>query len=161
MKEYEYSFKVTDIKPYIDYCENENYVKKEESSQIRVLYRNTNNTMARITTKEKNGVKRTFLDFKDDNSAREVLKISRETIPLEVTVENKNAIDSILEMLEYKEDKTLIRNRLVYSNGNVIFELDNYSSPEVMFVVGIEGKKEFVDKVYFELKDKINNMLCE
>lgn len=54
-------------------------------------------------------------------------------------------------------EKILIRNRVVYYKNDVTFELDNYSSPEVMFVVGIEGKKESVDKVYEELKGKINN----
>ena len=28
MKEYEYSFKVDDIKPYIEYCEQEGYEKR-------------------------------------------------------------------------------------------------------------------------------------
>ena len=38
-EEYEYSFKVKDIKPYIDYCINNDYEKTGESSQTRILYR--------------------------------------------------------------------------------------------------------------------------
>jgi len=161
MQEYEYSFKVKDIKPYVEYCESEGYDKKEETSQIRTLYRNKNKTMARITTKEKNGNKKTFLDFKDDNQSNDTLKVSRETVPLEVTDENEVAVNSILEMLEYNKDKTLIRNRVVYFKDDVTFELDNYSSPDIMFVVGIEGKKESVDKIYSMLKDKINNEIVD
>ncbi len=156
MKEYEYSFKVDDIKPYIEYCEQEGYEKIEESSQIRVLYRNVNKTIARITTKEKNGLKKVLLDFKDDNQSDDILKISRETLPLEVTDENKDAINSILEMLEYKKDTVLIRNRVVYFKADVTFEIDEYSAPEVMYVIAIEGKKELVDKVYLYLKENIN-----
>ena len=41
MEEYEYSFKVTDLKPYIDYCETNNYEKKENSSAVVFfLYKN-------------------------------------------------------------------------------------------------------------------------
>lgn len=150
--EYEYSFKVKDIKPYIDFCIENEYEKISESSQTRILYRNINKTMARITTKESNVRKETVLDFKDDNQSEETLKVSRETIPLVINNENKEAIDSILDMLEYKKDKTLIRNRVVYKKNNVTFEIDHYTSPEVMCVVAIEGLKEEVDKVYKKLE---------
>lgn len=156
MQEYEYSFKVRDIKPYIKYCEDNNYEKKEESIQTRTLYKNSDKIMARITTKEKNGSQVTLLDFKDDNNSLDVLKVSRETIPLVVNDSNKKAIYSILDMLNYKKNKVLKRKRIVYVNDDVIFELDSYSSPNTMFVVGIEGKKECVDKIYLELKDKFN-----
>ena len=151
-EEYEYSFKVKDIKPYIDYCINNDYEKTGESSQTRILYRNINKTMARMTTKENNGKKKTVLDFKDDNESSEVLKISRETIPLVINDENKEAIDSILDMLEYRKDKALIRNRFVYEKNNVTFEIDEYTSPEIMYVVAVEGKKSEVDKFYKEIE---------
>ncbi len=161
MKEYEYSFKVESIIPYVEFCENQGYEKLEESSQTRILYRNVNKTMARITTKVKNGNRKTSLDFKDDNQSNDVLKVSRETIPLEVTENNREAIDSILSMLEYTKDKTLIRNRVVYKKGNVTFEIDNYDSPEVMYVVAIEGEEKAVDEVYKTVKDTINNEVKE
>ena len=161
MKEYEYSFKVKSIDPYIKYCEENGYTKEEETTQNRILYRNVNKTMARITAKTKNGKTKTVLDFKDDNQADVVLKVSRETIPLEVTPENEKAVDSILDMLEYTKDKTLIRTRMVYKKGNVTFEIDKYDAPEVMFVVAIEGEKEEVDKTYAIIKEKINNEIEE
>lgn len=150
--EYEYSFKVDSLDKYIDYCKNNNYEFVEETNQTRILYKNNNGTIARITTKEKNNIKNTYLDFKDDNDSDDILKISRETIPLEVTDYNKKAIDSILEMLEYKKNKTLIRNRVVYKKDGVTFEIDNYIEPK-MKVIAIEGIKEEVDKVYKKLKD--------
>lgn len=161
MKEYEYSFKVESIAPYIEFCENNGYKKLEESSQTRILYRNINKTMARITTKVKNGNKKTLLDFKDDNQNNEVLKVCRETIPLEITDDNEKAVYSILDMLEYTKDKTLIRNRVVYKKDDVMFEIDNYDSPEVMYVVAIEGEEKAVDAVYKVVKDTINNEIKE
>lgn len=152
MKEYEYSFKVNDLQPYIEYCKNNKYEKAEETMQTRTLYRNKNKTMARITAKEKNGVEKALLDFKDDNKSSEILKVSRETIPLTITDDNKEAIESILDMLEYTKDTVLVRKREVYQKGNVTFEIDDYSSPEVMYVVAIEGEKELVDKVYEDLE---------
>lgn len=157
MEEYEYSFKVTNLKPYIEYCESNNYDKKEETSQTRILYKNINKTMARVTTKEKNGNKKTVLDFKDDNETDTTLKICRESLPLEILESNKEAIESILDILGYELKKTLIRKRIVYNKDDVTFELDDYTSPEIMYVVGIEGKKDNVDKVYNEVSKLINN----
>ena len=49
MKEYEYSFEVKSLQPYIIYCQNNKYTMKDRNEQVRVIYRNTNKTMARIT----------------------------------------------------------------------------------------------------------------
>ena len=49
MKEYEYSFEVKNLKPYIDYCTANGYALKSSGSQKRVLFRNKNKTLARIT----------------------------------------------------------------------------------------------------------------
>ena len=108
--------------------------------------------MVRITTKEINNIKNTYLNFKDDNNSDNILKVSRETIPLEVTDENIEAINTILTILDYKKDKTLIRDRIVYKKDGVTFELDNYTKPK-MKVVAIEGIKEEVDIVYQFLKN--------
>ena len=151
--EYEYSYKVKNLKPFIDYCEKNNYEFVSENMQVRTLYKNVNKTMARITKKVNNGIEKTVLDFKDDNLNDEVLNVSRETIPLEVTSDNEEAIFSILDMLDYKKDKVLERTRYVYEKNQVTFELDEYTSPEVMCVVAVEGKKEEVDKVYDDIKD--------
>lgn len=159
MKEYEYSFKVEDIKPYIDYCEENKYELVSESVQIRELYRNPNKILARITTKIKNGLSEQILDFKDDNNTDDILKISRETIPLKFEENNTDAVNSILEILGYKKDKVLKRTRAVYQKNNVKFELDSYTSPEVMFVVGIEGENKKVDSIYEEVIKNIHNSI--
>ncbi len=150
--EYEYSFKVKDLTKYLDYCKKNNYRLEEETNQERILYRNANKTIARITTKIKDNKAKTSLDFKDENDSDEILKVSRETIPLRVTKNNKEAVLSILDMLGYQKDKTLVRKRWVYKKDKVTFEIDNYKEPK-MKVVAIEGNKEQVDKVYQELED--------
>lgn len=147
MTEYEYSFKVADITKYIDYCKNNGYELKIESKQTRTLYRNSNKTMARITINDN----KMFLDFKEDNLNDDILKIRKETKPLEFN--DIETIKSILDFLEYKEDITLIRTRIIYEKGNVKFEIDKYESPEVYNVVAIEGEKGVVDKVYKELEE--------
>lgn len=153
--EYEYSFKVEDIKPYINYCEENGFEKFKEFNQTRVLYITDNKILARITTQEENGIIKTVLDFKDDNDSDEILKVSRETIPLVVTDENKEAVMSMLDIFGYKVKKELIRKRYVYKKDKVIFEIDYYISPEIMHVIAIEGEKEQVDKVYNEIQNKL------
>ena len=43
----------------------------------------------------------------------------------------------------------------MYEKDGVKFELDSYTSPEIIFVVGIEGHKEKVDFVYKEVSSKL------
>ena len=139
--EYEYSFKVKDLTKYLDYCKKNDYQLVEETNQERILYRNANKTIARMTTKIKDNKAKIYLDFKDDNDSDEILKVSRETIPLEVTDSNKKAVLSILDMLGYQKDKILVRNRWVYKKDKVTFEIDDYKEPQ-MKGVAIEGNKE-------------------
>lgn len=148
MIEYEYSSVVDSLTPYIDYCKENQYEKTSDNFQIRELYKNKNNIIARITTVIKNGKESTVLDFKDGDNSDLILKVSRESIPLVVTDQNRDAIDSILEILGYKKDKVLKRNRVVYESENVKFELDHYLEPVEQFVAAIEGDKEQVDIVY-------------
>ena len=155
--EYEYSFKVEEIDPYIEYCKNNGYEFIEETNQSRTLYKNTNKTMARITIKEKNGVTKKLLDFKDDIMTDEVLIERRESKSIEFT--DDDAVESILNFLNYKKDNTLIRKRYVYKKGNVKFEIDDYEYPEKSYVVAIEGEKSEVDKVYNIVKEQIPNNL--
>ena len=49
MKEYEYSFEVKNLTPFINYCEENNYNLTNKNKQSRTIYRNANKTMARIT----------------------------------------------------------------------------------------------------------------
>lgn len=150
--EYEYSFKVNDVKPYIVYCKENGFERVKEYNQTRTLYTCGNNILARITTQEENGSINEILDFKDDNDSDEVLKVSRETIPLVVNRDNKEAVMSMLDIFGYKVKKELIRKRYVYKKDNVMFEIDDYTSPEIMHVIAIEGEKEQVDKIYKEIK---------
>ena len=149
-KEYEYSFKVTDVKPFIDYCKNNNYTLEKECKQIRTLYKNGGKVMARITKNIYSDKEIEILNFKDDNLTDNALKESRESKDLIITDYNRDFVESLLEILDLNEVKELVRKRYVYTKNNVIFELDEYTSP-VMNVVAIEGLKEEVDVVYNEL----------
>lgn len=71
---------------------------------------------------------------------------------LEINQTNKESIESILNMLNFKKSKELKRNRYIYEKENVKFEIDDYFQPE-MKVVAIEGEKEEVDKIYMELEN--------
>ena len=151
MKEYEYSFKVKSIEPFINYCIENKYELKEKTNQTRTLFRKNDKTMARITIKVENGNTTKQLDFKDDILSDEILIERRETLPIKF--ESDQEIESILDFLNYKKDTVLIRERIVYNKNNVIFEIDKYQSPTEELVVAIEGNKEEVDKVYKEIND--------
>lgn len=151
MIEYEYSFKVLDIKPFIKFCENKNYEKEESITQTRILYKNENGVLARITTNERNNQVKQYLNFKEENESEKVLKESKETSMLEVSSENKDFIKSMLEILNFHKSKELKRTRYIYKKDNVKFEIDYYVQPE-MQVVAIEGEKNEVDTVYKEIE---------
>lgn len=151
--EYEYSTVVKNLDLFVEYCKENKYELESESYQIRELYKNDSGIMARITTELYNERETTLLDFKSDDESDNVLKISKETIPLVVTKENKRAIDSILECFGYAQKKLLKRKRIIYVKNGVKFELDHYTEPNPFYVVAIEGVKEEVDVVYHELED--------
>ena len=155
-EEYEYSFKVKDIEPFINYCLENNYEFKYEYKQIRTLYKNGGKVMARITKDIYSDKEVEVLNFKDDNLGNSVLNVCRESKDLIINDENRDFVKSLLEILELNKTKELIRKRYVYKKNNVIFELDRYTSP-IMNVVAIEGKKEEVDNVYNELRKIIDN----
>lgn len=151
-KEYEYSAKVKDIEPFINYCKENNYKLINKTAQKRVLYRNSNKILARVTIIEDGKSKNIFLDFKDENEADDVLKISRESGKINVT-DNMDFVNAVFSMLEFDFYKELDRVRYVYVKNKITFEIDEYIKPE-MKVVGIEGAKEEVDEVYKVLEDK-------
>ena len=78
-EEIEYSFKVKDIKDFINYCIINRYKKKEEYLQNRTLYKNGGPIMARITENIYDDKVTKVLNFKDDNLNDNTLKISRES----------------------------------------------------------------------------------
>lgn len=157
MEEYEYSFKVASVKPYIDYCENNKYEKISEVTQNRVVYENKNSEhiIARITTKIVNGKKATIFDCKNVNKKDRTLNVSNESIPIKIVKSNKESIYSILEVLDFYEAANNFRTRYIYKKNGVTFEIDDYKNPK-MQVIGIEGIKEEVDKVYNELINLIH-----
>lgn len=152
--EYEYSFKVTDLKPFIKFIEDNKFIKIDENYQSRTLYKKEDKTMARITVSGKNSEEsKIIFDFKDDEDSDNLLKERRETLPLEIT--NIEIAKSIIEFLGYKENKTLIRKRQIFKKEDVEFELDEYESPEKMLVVAIEGNKDKVDEIYHEMETNL------
>lgn len=155
MKEYEYSFKVESIKPYLEYCIENNYKKESEVKQNRIVYENkhTNDIIARITKKIVDNKETSTFDIKNVGVRDKNLKDSTESIPLLLTDENKNIIESIIKTLDFYEAANNYRTRYVYKKNGVKFEIDNYIQPK-MQVVGIEGNKNEVDKIYNELVEK-------
>lgn len=160
MQEYEYSFKVLSIKPYIEYCEKNNYKKESITFQNRIVYENkhSENIIARMTTKKKDGKKTILFDCKNVGESHKNLKISDESIPMKITKGNRKIIDSILEVLDFYEAANNTRTRYVYEKKGVKFEIDDYVTPK-MQVVALEGTKQEVDVVYKELKEQINNII--
>lgn len=155
-KEYEYSFKVKDIKKFIQYCIENQYEKKEEYFQTRILYKNGGPVMARITENIYNDKTIKVLNFKDDNLNDSVLKISRESKDLIVNADNQEFVESLIKILDLTNEKVLKRKRYVFEKNKVRFEIDEYIEP-LMNVVAIEGLKEEVDGVYNELEQIIND----
>ena len=153
-EEYEYSFKVKSIKEFIDYCKKNKYRKIDEYKQVRTLYKNGGKIMARITKNIYEDRTVEILNFKDDNLNNNILSVSRESLDLHITKENKKFVKSLISILELNDEKVLKRHRVVYKKGHVKFEIDEYTVPK-MKVVAIEGDKEQVDRVYKELDNVI------
>ena len=152
MKEYEYSFKVKSIEPYINYCKDCGYEKIEVVKQNRKVYENKNSDhiIARLTTEEKNGIKETVFDCKNVGEKLKSLNISNESLPMLVSDDNLEIINSLLNVLEFYEAANNFRTRYVYQKGGVKFEIDDYTSPK-MQVVAIEGNESEVEDVYKEI----------
>ena len=153
MEEYEYSFNVKSIEPYIEYCENNGYILEEKVKQNRIVYQNnySDEIIARITTTIKEDISTCVFDCKYIGHKDKSLKISKESLPIIVTEENRKEIESILGVLNFYISANNDRTRYIYSKDEVKFEIDNYTSP-IMCVIGIEGEREKVNKVYQELK---------
>ena len=150
MIEYEYSYKVKSLEPYINYCMNNNYDLMEENHQVRTIYRKNDGTIARITIKEKDGKVVTELDFKEDIFSDE--KVIERKESKAISFNDDEAIYSILEFLGYQKDNVLDRIRITYQKDDVKFELDKYKEPSETFVIGIEGDKNKVNEVYKKIE---------
>lgn len=91
----------------------------------------------------------------------DVLKTSRETPSLNITEENKEFIMPILDMLGFNKFKTLERKRYVYQKNDAKFEIDEYSAPEEMYVVAIEGEKREADSIYEDVNNLFESYLIK
>ena len=121
--EYEYCYKVDDLKEYINYL-NENYKYVDSYEERRTIYRNSNNTNARITLKK--GLY--TLDFKENKINNDDLIIRKES--KSITFDNLNNCEDILSFLDYKKDNSMYRIRTIYEGDNVKFEIDEYLEPK-------------------------------
>lgn len=154
MQEYEYSLKVKSIEPFIHFCESNGYKLISKCDENRKVFENKvhRNVIARITRTSEDRQEKILFDFKNINKSTPNLKVSTESKALVVTEESMDTILSMLETLEFYQSADNSRTRYVYESDGVKFEIDDYSSPK-MQVVGIEGEKEKVDKVYNIVKD--------
>ena len=150
--EYEYSFKVTNIKPFLKYCKDNGFKKIEKTEQIRTLYKKADKTMLRLTVKKCGRKVVKEMDFKQDKLSSDVFVARKESLP--ITYDNDEAVYSIIDFLGYKKDIELRRTRYAYYKNDVKIEIDEYVSPDKMLVVAIEGSIKNSNKVYNELEEK-------
>lgn len=143
--EYEYCYKVDDLKEYINYLK-ENYKYIDSYEERRTIYRNSNNTNARITLKK--GIY--TLDFKENKISNDDLIVRKES--KSITFDNLNNCEDILSFLDYKKDNSMYRKRTIYEGNNIKFEIDEYIEPEKAYVISFEGNKDICDKVNNDLK---------
>lgn len=156
MEEYERSFKVETVKPYIDYCVNNKYTLLSVTKENRIVYENKSNKnlIARITIRVINRKKEMIFDCKNIDINDKDLKISKESLPIKISNKNKDAIYSLLGVLNFYEAANNVRTRYVYQKNSIKFEIDDYEIPK-MHVVAIEGEKDEVEIVYEDLKNNI------
>lgn len=142
--EYEYSYKVEDLKEYLEYIES-NYTFEDKYKEKRVIYRNRD-TIARITYKKDIMT----LDFKENKISNDDLIIRKES--KSIKFDNLDNCEDILSFLGYKKDNSMLRYRSIYKGKNIKFEIDEYIEPEKAYVVSFEGDKDICDKVneYFK-----------
>ena len=154
MIEYEYSIKATSIKPFVNYCEENGYALVSVADENRMVFQSLNNQniISRITITENDGEKVCLFDFKNKGKGSDTFKVATESLALELKDEDVEVAKSMLEVLEFKQSADNLRTRYVYEKDGVKFEIDKYTRPE-MNVIGIEGEKEKVDKIYKEIEE--------
>lgn len=154
MEEYEISLIAKSVSPFIKYCEKNGYVKSSERKENRIVYENkhSRNIIARITTSWVDNKEQTFFDFKNKEYQEKNLKISQESMQMQVTDENRQIIQSFLRVLDFEKSADNLRVRYIYQKEKVTFEIDDYIRPDNN-VIAIEGDKEQVDRIYKEIKE--------
>ena len=92
------------------------------------------------------------MDFKEDILSNDVYIQRKESLPIVYT--DDEAVNSVINFLGYEKYITLIRTRYVFKKEDLKVEIDDYISPNKMFVVAIEGNVNKTSKIYNELKEK-------
>lgn len=155
--EKEYSFKILDIKPFIKYLKENNFILKEETNQIRTLYKREDNIMLRITINEKDNIIKKEFDFKEDKLSNNDYTERKET--KSISYEDDEIINSIIDIFNYKKDTELKRKRIVYKKDNIIVEIDSYITPYNDIVFSIEG--ENIKELYFDIKKELEEYIVK
>lgn len=157
MTEYEYNIKVDDINVVTKFCERNGYVLVSKTSENRVVFENKQNRkiISRLTTTFGESNKVTVWDFKNVGKNDNLLKVSKESEAMVLDEAGIKIARSMLEVMDFEQSADNLRTRCVFEKGDVKFEIDDYTRPE-MKVVAIEGEKTQVDKVYKALvSDKL------
>ena len=105
------------------------------------------NLISRITTTQKNGEKICLFDFKNKTIGNDKFKVAKESLPMRLEYDQIEIAKSMLEVLGFEQSADNLRTRYVYLKDGVEFEIDQYTRPQ-MNVIGIEGEKDKVDKIY-------------
>ncbi len=160
MKEYERTFKVKSINPFLDYCRQNNYKEFAPANQNRIVFENQNNSniIARITTDFVGGKEKIVFDFKNVNRKNKNLNVSEESLPMKLKKEDLKIVLSMLDVLEFEKCADNYRTRYVFEKGNVKFEIDDYSKPK-MQVVAIEGEETEVEKIFKYISSNMKDIL--
>ena len=149
MIEYEYNFKVDDIGVVTKFCEKDGFILASKTSENRVVFENRQNRkiISRITSTFGESDKVTVWDFKNVGKNDNLLKVSRESELLTLDEYEIDVARSMLEVMDFEQSADNLRTRYVFEKGDVKFEIDDYTRPE-MKIVAIEGEKNQVDKLY-------------
>ncbi len=152
MIEYEYNFKVDNISVVTKFCEKDGFVLVSKTSENRVVFENKQNRkiISRLTTTFGESDEVTVWDFKNVGKNDNLLKVSMESETMKLDEAGIKIARSMLEVMDFEKSADNLRTRYVFEKGDVKFEIDDYTRPE-MKVVAIEGEKTQVDKVYQEL----------
>lgn len=149
MVEYEYNFKVDDISCVTKFCKENGFVLVSKTSENRVVFENKQNRkiISRLTTTFGESKKVTVWDFKNVGKNDNLIKVSKESEAMVLDESGIKIARSMLEVMDFEQSADNLRTRYVFEKGDVKFEIDDYTRPQ-MKVVAIEGEKSQVDKVY-------------
>lgn len=143
--EYEYSYKVSLLDPYIDIIKKENkFISRNK--EIITIYRKKG-YIARISIINDE----IYLDFKEDKLLKSDLIERKES--KKVKIDSLENCESILNILDFKKSNILKRYRTIYESNNIKFEIDEYIEPEKSYVFSFEGNKNICDLYHSKFID--------